>query len=545
MVKRSWVRGGIALYFPHQVLQIDGFSQYSNYPGQIEFGESEYRFPTGTVTRKVNPIPARYQAWDRHAELWYRWYNEKSLLSLYANIGPFDRYHDDWAGEVIHTQPGVPADTLRYHHSHNLKSFLPDFGGYFHTKVGEAGEIFASAEAGYGNEQRREGQLEERLHNGLATKVYEVESQIKSTNLETKGIVGYSGDYEINDGLGFSLDARLSHQYIRLRASRNGAAEALDQHNRGRATARFMLNWGRTIQLYLYGDALAYTEAKQRWNYRLLPTLGMNLRPTKWWRLQGSFRLEGSPASIGQLNPYGYAASRYIWQQGNPSLVAPWGQRYLLSNQFSWNPLRFTLQAQYGRYRNEIALLDRLAQDAHGDYYILRQYENLPLSQYFRLYMGMRLSLWDDQLLIQLAPRITYYTGQLSDGKPYGYWMPGIVAREVLSWNDWALDLMQFYGGSDGIQGEIWQHTGFSCTAELSYKYGNFRFAVGAQELFVNPHTQWEKNLSPVLRSTTYTYSKQEANHLYIDIQWLLEWGHQADVPSEQVDFGGVESLVR
>ena len=140
MVKRNWVRGGVTLYFPHQMLQINGLSQYSNYPGQIEFGESEYRFPTGTVTRKVNPIPARYQAWDRHAELWYRWYNERSLLSLYANIGPFDRYHDDWAGEVIHTHPRVPADTLRYHHSHNLKSFLPDFGGYFHTKVGEAGE---------------------------------------------------------------------------------------------------------------------------------------------------------------------------------------------------------------------------------------------------------------------------------------------------------------------------------------------------------------------------------------------------------------------
>ena len=207
--------------------------------------------------------------------------------------------------KVIHTQPGVPADTLRYHHSHNLKSFLPDFGGYFHTKVGEAGEIFASAEAGYGNEQRREGQLEERLHNGLATKVYEVESQIKSTNLETKGIVGYSGNYEINDALGFSLDTRLSHQYIRLRASRNGAAEALDQYNRSRASARFMLNWGSSIQLYLYCDALVYTEASQKWKYRLLPTLGMNLRPTKWWRLQGSFRLEGSPASIGQLNPYG------------------------------------------------------------------------------------------------------------------------------------------------------------------------------------------------------------------------------------------------
>ena len=118
-------------------------------------------------------------------------------------------------------------------------------------------------------------------------------------------------------------------------------------------------------------------------------------------------------------------------------------------------------------------------------------------------------------------------------------------AREALSWNDWALDFMQFYGSSDGIQGEIWQHSGFSCTAELSYRYGNFRFAVGAQELFVNPYTQWEKNLSPVLRSTTYTYSKQEANHLYIDIQWLLEWGHQADVPSQQVDFKGVESLVR
>ena len=158
----------------------------------------------------VEPIPARYQAWDRHAELWYRWYNERSLLSLYANIGPFDRYHDDWAGEVIHTQPGVPADTLRYHHSHNLKSFLPDFRGYFHTKVGESGEIFASAEAGYGHEQRREGQLEERLHHGAATKECEEESQIKSTNLETKGIVVYSGDYEINDGLGFSLDARIS-----------------------------------------------------------------------------------------------------------------------------------------------------------------------------------------------------------------------------------------------------------------------------------------------------------------------------------------------
>ncbi|MFC2508494.1 MAG: hypothetical protein ACFNYD_06885 [Bacteroides sp.] len=50
--------------------------------------------------------------------------------------------------------------------------------------------------------------------------------------------------------------------------------------------------------------------------------------------------------------------------------MAPRGQRYLLSNQFSWNPLRLTLQAQYGRYRNEIALQDRLAQDAHGDYYI-------------------------------------------------------------------------------------------------------------------------------------------------------------------------------
>lgn len=99
MVKRSWIRSGVTLYFPHQMLQIGGFSQYSNYSGQIEFGESEYRFPTGTVTRKVNPIPARYQAWDLHAELWYRWYNEKSLLSLYANIGPFDRYHDDWAGE--------------------------------------------------------------------------------------------------------------------------------------------------------------------------------------------------------------------------------------------------------------------------------------------------------------------------------------------------------------------------------------------------------------------------------------------------------------
>lgn len=83
MVKRNWIRSGVTLYFPHQMLQIGGFSQYSNYPGQIEFGEAEYRFPTGTVTRKVEPIPARYQAWDRHAELWYRWYNERRLSSLY------------------------------------------------------------------------------------------------------------------------------------------------------------------------------------------------------------------------------------------------------------------------------------------------------------------------------------------------------------------------------------------------------------------------------------------------------------------------------
>ena len=188
--------------------------------------------------------------------------------------------------------------------------------------------------------------------------------------------MGYSGDYEINDGLGFSLDARLSHQYICLRASRNGAAEALDQHNRGRASARFMLNWGRTIQLYLYCDALAYTEAKQKWNYRLLPTLGMNLRPTQWWRLQGSFRLEGSPASIGQLNPFGYAVSRYIWQQGNPSLVAPWGQRYLLSNQFCWNTFRLTLQVQYGRYRNEIGW--HMMRTATTTYYVGMRISRFP-----------------------------------------------------------------------------------------------------------------------------------------------------------------------
>lgn len=497
---------------------------------QMRERRDEFRFPTGTVTRTEEAIPARHIYWHNQMSAAYSYAGKKVNLQV-AGFGKFDKdWNSDFSGRVI-TKTSLTTDTVQNHEYSNSRNMLGGLSLYSEltTPIGPVylNGDYSRMDVYYNRIFREETQSGDFLAQNS------VRENVHQTGLQ----LNYTLPIPLGGGwVGLTvLKSRWQCRWLLHQYSSPGAEATLDDmlHNGGVNSLAFIVAKGSSLMLAAI--------LNHHWDYRNLemipkkslsrfvPGFHVGYTPFPVWKVSLDLFMSTTPPSLGQLTAAEYALDPFQYQRGNPMLRPDLKFQITLNNSVELsNSLELWLQCKYQSVARKVASATYLEQATDGTWYAVRQpmnmdnYTELTLRGYIR-----GANLWGF-LSFELSGGAYYFDNDARKAAtPYRYrgWEPVVYTELGFTYRAWNLLGQMWYGEEDAFFGEMRQQRGVTAQALLSYKYKNVSLGLGVMNPFMRFKDTKQENLSPVAPYERFRYNEMYNSLVFGRLVYSFSWG--------------------
>lgn len=499
--------------------------RYSN--GQMRERTDYFYFPTGTIVRKEQPIPARQAYWHNIGTARYNYAGRKYMLDLSAWGQVDDDKNNDFEGRVVTTSDAGTETTLnREHNSGHNKNY--GLCAYLEVKS-PLGPVYLNADY-----SRRQASYRRAYGESTADELFATENHTS----EKVHHAGLQGSYTLPFPLGevwagmFSVSGSWRKQWITNDYSANGQA-ALPVHLRDNSgdTKMLLMLMGDELMVALgavhFWQAYQIEGVEKKWS-QWLPIGAISYQPLENWTIDFDAMLKYSQPPLGQITATEILLDPFQIQRGNPSLSKTRLTQFTLNSIWDFaTKYELFLQGKYRHIKNPIMDATRLEQLPGGGYVAVRMPDNFGAFKQYTISCSLDgTDLWDF-LSFSLNGGLSYYDSHGGDDYHHQEVVPFYQGELSMKWRKWDLLSEAWYGQNDALMGEMLKSKSWHTRFMLSRRHKRMQLSMGVLNPFIKFRDVKYENLSSVALYTRYAYNRMYENLVFAKFTYLFTWGDE------------------